>query len=78
MGNVDHGFQVIDYILNLFGGEQAEARKRYREFVQEGIADGRLPELIGGGLIPINILLPHHANPAFRMLGIGNKSQAHK
>lgn len=28
-----------------------EAKRRYQEFVRGGIAKGRMPELVGGGLI---------------------------
>jgi hypothetical protein len=35
----------------LFGDRKREARKRYREFVLKGIAEGRRPALTGGGLL---------------------------
>jgi hypothetical protein len=35
----------------LFGDRKREARKRYREFVLKGIAEGRRPDLTGGGLL---------------------------
>ncbi len=38
-------------ILRLFGGKRSIARRRYREFVQKGIAAGRRRDLTGGGLI---------------------------
>jgi hypothetical protein len=51
MGNTQPGFQDVDYILNLFGGKIPEARRRYLEFVQKGVAAGRRPDLTGGGLV---------------------------
>ena len=51
MGKAEPGFQDVDYILNLFGGKVAEARRLYLEFVKKGVAAGRRPELTGGGLV---------------------------
>jgi REP element-mobilizing transposase RayT len=51
MGITEHGFQDVDYILNLFGGKIPEARRRYLEFVKKGVAAGRRPDLTGGGLV---------------------------
>jgi REP element-mobilizing transposase RayT len=51
MGDVDAEWQDTAYILRLFGGKLSIARRRYREFVQKGIAAGRRQELTGGGLI---------------------------
>jgi REP element-mobilizing transposase RayT len=51
MGRVEHEWQDRDYILRQFGKKEGEAKKRYREFVEAGIKEGRRPELIGGGLI---------------------------
>jgi putative transposase len=50
-GKTEHGFQDVDYILNLFGGKVAEARRLYLEFVKKGVAAGRRPDLTGGGLV---------------------------
>jgi putative transposase len=44
-------FQDVDYILSRFGSRPKEAQKQYRAFVEKGIAQGRRPELTGGGLI---------------------------
>jgi hypothetical protein len=44
-------WQDGQYILACFGGTAARARQRYREFMQEGVRQGRRPELTGGGLI---------------------------
>jgi hypothetical protein len=51
VGKTEHGFQDVDYILNLFGGKIAEARRLYLEFVKKGVAAGRRPDLTGGGLV---------------------------
>ena len=51
MGKTDHGFQDVDYILNLFGGKIPKARRSYLEFVKKGVAAGRRPDLTGGGLV---------------------------
>jgi putative transposase len=41
----------VEYVLNLFGGKVAEARRLYLEFVKKGVAAGHRPELTGGGLV---------------------------
>ena len=51
MGKTESGFQDVDHILKLFGKKVAEARRHYLEFVKKGIAAGRRPELMGGGLV---------------------------
>ena len=51
LGRKTRPWQEADYILKMFAGNRALARKRYREFVKQGVADGRRPELVGGGLI---------------------------
>ena len=43
-------WQAIDAILGQFGRRVGAARRRYREFVAEGIPQGRRPDLQGGGL----------------------------
>ena len=40
-------------MLKWFGTKKGEAKRNYRQFVKKGIALGRFPELIGGGLIKI-------------------------
>jgi len=37
--------------MDYFGPELAKARKGYESFVEEGVAPGRRPELVGGGLV---------------------------
>ncbi len=51
MGIEPREFQDTDYVLRLFGEKVPAARKAYRAYVEKGIAQGRRPELVGGGLI---------------------------
>jgi REP element-mobilizing transposase RayT len=51
MGKIKRNFQDTDYILRLFGEKVSGARKAYWIYVKKGIAQGRRPELVGGGLI---------------------------
>jgi REP element-mobilizing transposase RayT len=51
MGRFKNEWQDRDYLLAWFGKIEGEAKKAYRKYVQEGIAQGRRPELVGGGLI---------------------------
>ena len=51
MGKIKRDFQDTDYVLRLFGKKVPAARKAYRGYVEKGIAQGRRPELVGGGLI---------------------------
>ena len=51
MGKKKREWQDVEYVLGLFGRRVGEARKRYASYVKEGIALGRRPELVGGGLI---------------------------
>jgi len=44
-------WQETDEILKLFSSEPASARLSYRQFVEQGIEQGRRNDLIGGGLI---------------------------
>lgn len=44
-------WQSVDEALKLFGRNVYLARRRYREFVQKGVNQGRRSELVGGGLI---------------------------
>jgi len=43
--------QNTDYVYRLFSDQKREARKRYREFVEKGIFEGKRPDLTGGGLL---------------------------
>ena len=51
MGKIQREFQDTNYVLRLFGEKVPTARKAYRAYVDKGIAQGRRPELVGGGLI---------------------------
>jgi putative transposase len=51
MGEVPRKFQDTNYVLRLFGKKVSVARQAYRDYVEKGIAHGRRPELVGGGLI---------------------------
>jgi REP element-mobilizing transposase RayT len=51
MGKLKNDWQDADYVLKQFGNRAWQSRKRYREFVQQGIEQGRRPELVGGGLV---------------------------
>jgi REP element-mobilizing transposase RayT len=51
MGRVKSLWQDRNYVLSWFGNNVEKAKKTYRQYVQEGIAQGRRPDLIGGGLI---------------------------
>ena len=51
LGTYRSDWQDTGYILGLFGKKSAIARRRYEDFVKKGIAEGRKPELVGGGLV---------------------------
>ena len=51
MGNHPNDWQETDYVLRQFGKRAWQSRKRYREFLQQGIELGPRPELVGGGLV---------------------------
>ncbi|MFH1146415.1 MAG: transposase [Pseudomonadota bacterium] len=51
MGKRKNSWQDARYILGQFGRQTSSARKAYGEFVAAGVARGRRPELVGGGLI---------------------------
>ena len=44
-------WQDTDYVLKLFGEGAGTARRRYRQFVEEGIVLGNRKDLVGGGLV---------------------------
>jgi REP element-mobilizing transposase RayT len=50
MGKVKREWQNSDYVLSFFG-ENRYRRRNYQQYVQKGVALGRRPELVGGGLI---------------------------
>jgi REP element-mobilizing transposase RayT len=51
MGKQANDWQAVKFVLAQFGEREAMARHAYRVFVGEGIALGKRPELVGGGLI---------------------------
>ena len=51
LGNTKNSWQEVDKILGLFHNKRHLARRHYRDFVKKGIAQGRRPDLIGGGLV---------------------------
>jgi REP element-mobilizing transposase RayT len=51
MGKCRNDWQDADYVLRQFGKRAWQSRKGYREFVHQGIGQGRRPELVGGGLV---------------------------
>lgn len=44
------GWQDVETVLAYFGRKRKEAMGKYEEFIREGIAEGRRPDLTGGGL----------------------------
>jgi hypothetical protein len=50
LGQKSFAGQAIDEILTLFGKRKKDSRNAYRLFLSEGIAMGKRPELVGGGL----------------------------
>jgi putative transposase len=51
LGKKKREWQDVAYVLSFFGRRVGEARKEYASYVKKGIALGRRPELVGGGLI---------------------------
>ncbi len=51
MGKRKNNWQAVDYVLKIFDNYRAKARIGYRLFIKEGIDDGKIPDLTGGGLI---------------------------
>ena len=51
MGKMNYAWQDTDYVLRFFGKTIRSARKSYLAFVSKGLAMGRRPDLVGGGLI---------------------------
>ena len=51
VGKVKRDWQQVDYVLGFFGKRKSDARKAYRNFVEQGVKQGRRPELTGGGLL---------------------------
>ncbi len=51
LGNTEREWQDSQYVLSWFGRSKTEARDAYLSYVQEGVSQGRRPDLVGGGLI---------------------------
>ena len=51
MGKAAHDWQDRRYLLSWFGKSPKEAVRAYRQYLAQGVALGKRPELIGGGLI---------------------------
>ena len=51
MGRGKYPWQDVGEVLGRFGKTSGEARRRFRRFMEEGIGQGKRPELMGGGLI---------------------------
>ncbi len=50
LGEVPRPWQAVAEVLGRFDSRVGTARRRYRQFVADGAASGRRPELQGGGL----------------------------
>ena len=50
MGKVKREWQNSEYVLSFFG-QNRYRRRNYQQYVQKGVALGRRPELVGGGLV---------------------------
>ena len=51
IGKMKREWQDTDTVLAYFGRRRREAIKRYKEFVKEGVTQGRRDDLKGGGLV---------------------------
>jgi hypothetical protein len=51
MGKSEQPWQNLDYVYRLFSDRKKEARKKYRGFVENGLFEGKRPDLTGGGLL---------------------------
>jgi REP element-mobilizing transposase RayT len=51
LGKYSNNWQDTRTVLGLFGNTVSQARRRYGEFVQKGIEQGKRHDLIGGGLV---------------------------
>ena len=51
MSKIEHEWQDRDYVLSWFGEKEGQAKRAYRQYIQEDIGQGRRPELVGGGLV---------------------------
>ena len=51
MGRIKSSWQNVNYVLSLFENKPTAAIKKYRQFLEKGLALGKRPDLTGGGLI---------------------------
>lgn len=51
MGRRKCDWQEVDFVLSLFGKKVWAARRSYHAFIRKGIAHGKRPDLVGGGLL---------------------------
>lgn len=51
MGRKKSEWQNRNYVLSWFGNRESEAKRAYREYIKEGIEQGRRKDLVGGGLV---------------------------
>jgi len=51
IGRVKYDWQDWKHVLSWFGKREGEAQRAYRKYIEEGIAQGRRPELVGGGVV---------------------------
>jgi putative transposase len=51
MGRMTYDWQDPDYVLGWFGKTRRTARRSYYRYIEEGLNQGRRPDLVGGGLI---------------------------
>jgi len=51
LGRLNNDWQDKEYVLKWFGEKAGEAKRAYRQFVKDGMDQGRRSDLIGGGLI---------------------------
>ena len=51
IGKIKIIWQDTEYILQLFGNKDGNARRQYNQFVSNGIKQGSRPDLTGGGLL---------------------------
>ena len=51
VGCISDDWQATNGVLSLFGKQKKASQRRYRQFVKDGIDQGKRPELTGGGLL---------------------------
>jgi len=48
LGFVRYSWQETNYVLSWFGKRRGSALRAYRQYIEDGISQGRRPELVGG------------------------------